>query len=110
MRRYIAQHDEWLKQQLGPQAELPGPEALAIHLHRLQHLQHERLAHLLVLLGFAVMCLIALGLWLAFGGWALFALFALFLVMLPPYVQHYWLLENSVQRWIRACPDLEKRP
>ena len=63
---------------------------------RIGFFSHERLIHLLVTLGFAVFFLIALFMALIKGGVGLFVLAALFLVLLVPYIKHYYFLENSV--------------
>lgn len=65
---------------------------------RIGFFSHERLVHLLVMLGFAVFFLMALFMALINGGEGLYILSALFLVLLVPYIRHYYFLENSVQK------------
>ena len=67
-------------------------------LQRIELYQHERLIHLMVTLGFAIFFLIALSLFLIVGGTGLLVLTGLFLVLLVPYISHYYFLENSVQK------------
>lgn len=72
-------------------------ELASQHEKQLAYFMHERLIHLLVTLTFAI---------LAFGTFfmicfafsiGLLLLFAAFLILLIPYIMHYYLLENSVQ-------------
>lgn len=67
-------------------------------LTRISFYQHERLIHLLVTLAFAVFFLLALFMFLAVGGVGLLILAALFMILLIPYISHYYFLENSVQK------------
>lgn len=75
---------------------------------RIGFFSHERLIHLLVTLGFAVFFLIALFMALIKGGAGLFVLAALFLVLLVPYIKHYYFLENSVQKMYLIYNKLEQ--
>ena len=64
---------------------------------KIQFYQHERLIHLIVTALFAVMEVICVMALLVSGNlWAM-ALMAMILVLLIPYVGHYYFLENSVQ-------------
>ncbi|MBQ3912854.1 MAG: hypothetical protein II694_07770 [Lachnospiraceae bacterium] len=68
------------------------------HLTQISFFMHERLIHLIVTALFAVLTfLVFLALMNSFS-WALAALFAALLVLLVPYIMHYYLLENSVQK------------
>ncbi|MBQ0042551.1 MAG: hypothetical protein KBS85_04395 [Lachnospiraceae bacterium] len=67
-------------------------------LTQIKFFQHERLIHLLVTLFFAiatvgliVICLFTLDLSIAI-------LSGMFLILLIPYIRHYFILENSVQK------------
>jgi len=75
---------------------------------RISFFQHERLIHLLVTMLFAV---------LTFGGicallitelWYLVLIDFLFLVLLVPYVVHYFNLENGVQKLYGLYDELQK--
>ena len=67
-------------------------------LRRIELYQHERLVHLMVTLAFAVLFMLSLFMTLTFGGVPLVILTVLLLVLLVPYIAHYYFLENSVQR------------
>ena len=67
------------------------------HLVKIQFYQHERLIHLIVTALFAVMEMICVATLLATANlWSL-VLMVMMLVLLVPYVGHYYFLENSVQ-------------
>lgn len=60
--------------------------------------QHERLIHLIVTMLFALMTtLVMLGMIITFEP-ILVALMVLLLVLLVPYIRHYYILENGVQK------------
>lgn len=63
---------------------------------RIGFYQHERLIHLIVTMSFAVFFLLSLI--LAYLNTYFLALSALLLVLLVPYIAHYYYLENSVQK------------
>ena len=79
-------------------------------LTQIEFFQHERLIHLLVTLAFAifeVLCVVAISLSYTLGssgccdlggpiGLAVLAI--MILVLLVPYVRHYYILENGVQK------------
>lgn len=68
------------------------------HLVQIAFFAHERLVHLIVMALFALATVIAI-LYLNFSGDVIIAALVLALfVLLLPYVMHYYLLENSVQR------------
>lgn len=72
-------------------------EVLAEHLVQVGFFQHERLVHLLVTLAFAIFTLIGIFAVFLTGEPVAAVLTLLFLVLLVPYVMHYYLLENEVQ-------------
>ena len=67
-------------------------------LQRIAFYQHERLIHLIVTMSFGVFFLLSLVMFLFKGGIGLLLLSALFLILLVPYIKHYYFLENSVQK------------
>lgn len=60
--------------------------------------QHERLVHLLVTILFAIMCIILLCVNLVISNLFLFILEILVIILLIPYVFHYYTLENETQK------------
>lgn len=60
--------------------------------------QHERLVHLLVTLFVALLTVLGFLYFAVFPSVALLCLDVVFLVLLIPYLKHYYFLENQVQR------------
>lgn len=68
------------------------------HLTQIGFFAHERLVHLIVTITFALMTtLVLLGLVVS-DNLMLIALMVALMVLLFPYINHYYLLENSVQK------------
>lgn len=68
------------------------------HLVQIAFFAHERLVHLIVMVLFAIATVISI-LYLNYSGEiVIFALVIALFVLLIPYVMHYYLLENSVQK------------
>lgn len=82
------------------------------HLVQIGFFQHERLIHLIVTVIFALLAVFSIGmafLLMAFGtegagSWLLVV--AAFLVLLIPYVRHYYILENEVQKMYRQYDEI----
>ena len=64
---------------------------------KISYFQHERLIHLIVTVLFAVLEIMAISVCLISPQLAAVVFSIMFLVLLVPYVMHYYLLENSVQ-------------
>lgn len=80
--------------------EEPFDEAFtAYHLTQIRFLQHERLAHLLVMLFVFLAVLIVLALLVTQKSIAFLLLFILLLALAIGYVIHYYKLENTVIKW-----------
>lgn len=73
-------------------------EILQEHLVQIGFFQHERLIHLIVTVTFAILTLMSFVASLVVGMPALLALTLLFVVLLIPYIMHYYTLENEVQK------------
>lgn len=101
-RRYV---DELLQQ-----ASADWRAIIREHLVQISFFQHERLIHLIVTVTFAILEIVVIGLCvMAFTpGVGLLAI--ALLVLLVPYVRHYYILENEVQRMYAQYDKLvEKR-
>lgn len=68
------------------------------HLTQVSFFQHERLIHLIVTVTFAVLTTIALAIYCIAEYIPVLALMALLLILLIPYIGHYYTLENEVQK------------
>lgn len=90
-------------------AGLDWNAVLTEHLVQIGFFQHERLIHLLVTLAFALFTLLSVltALLTEEPGPVLLGLS--FLVLLIPYILHYYLLENEVQKMYRQYDSILKR-
>lgn len=68
------------------------------HLTQISFFQHERLIHLIVTVTFAILEMLAVLIALLFPGIASLLLVFIVLVLLIPYIRHYYILENEVQK------------
>ena len=68
------------------------------HLDKIGFMQHERLIHFLVTMLFAIVLFLVLGIFLVTEAAFLMPLLGLILVLLIPYIFHYYFLENTVQK------------
>lgn len=103
-RKYV---DELLQQE-----ELDWQQIRREHLVQVGFFQHERLVHLIVVVIFAFMTIVSLA--MAFGmmaagveggiGWLV--LTGMFLILLIPYIRHYYILENEIQAMYRQYDAL----
>ena len=79
------------------------------HLVQIAFFAHERLVHLIVMALFALATVISI-LYLNFSGSVvILALVVALLVLLIPYVMHYYLLEDSVQKMYDQYDEMMNR-
>lgn len=71
--------------------------------------QHERLIHLLVTVLFAVLTMAVLLVSMFYVSLPLLLLLLLFLALLVPYLRHYYILENGVQKLYTFYEELLRR-
>ncbi len=70
--------------------------------------QHERLVHLIVTMTFAIATIMTLMGICSTGYIPLYVLMLLLMVLLVPYIRHYYILENGTQTLYRYFDSLEK--
>lgn len=68
------------------------------HLTQISFFQHERLIHLIVTVTFAVLTMLSVGIGLMTDIAQVFLLTVFLLILLIPYIGHYYILENEVQK------------
>ena len=68
------------------------------HLTQIGFFQHERLVHLIVTVTFAILTMMSIIASVMISNPMLLVLTLLFLVLLVPYIMHYYTLENEVQK------------
>lgn len=76
------------------------------HLIQIGFFAHERLVHLIVTVLFALMTMVTILYCNYTGSMIALALTVALLVLLIPYIMHYYLLENSVQRMYVQYDDM----
>lgn len=92
---YLQQIDDFLQ---APPEDTDWDRAIRSHLTQIQFFQHERLIHLIVTVLFALMTTsVVVGLVSSSNIWLALLLIPL-LILLFPYINHYYLLENGVQK------------
>ncbi|MBR4450216.1 MAG: hypothetical protein IKS39_00080 [Clostridia bacterium] len=91
---YVKSIDELLE---GGKPEESWEEEIKKHLIQIGFFQHERLIHLLVTLTFAILTVAAMLVMVISSYLPLAAVFGLLLILLVPYIKHYYLLENKTQ-------------
>jgi len=84
-------------------------EILEEHKIQLGFFMHERLVHLLVTLTFALLGFGTFFMLVMEFSIGMLVLFAAILVLLIPYIMHYYLLENGVQRMYKQYDELRKK-
>lgn len=79
------------------------------HLVRISFFQHERLVHLIVTVTFALLLMAAVILSVLAFSLPVFFLAASILILLIPYIRHYYLLENEVQKMYEQYEQMLKK-
>jgi len=79
------------------------------HLEQIAFFSHERLVHLIVMVLFAVLAFTVFVMTYFAPSIGLIVLFAVILVLLVPYIMHYYTLENGVQKMYKQYDEIVKR-
>lgn len=75
---------------------------------QIQFFQHERLIHLIVTVTFAILTVMSVLGFVATAQIGLLILTGMFLVLLIPYIRHYYILENGVQKLYQYYDEIVK--
>lgn len=78
------------------------------HLTQIGFFQHERLVHLIVTVTFAILTMMSIIASIMISNPMLLVLTLLFLVLLVPYIMHYYTLENEVQKMYTQYDEILK--
>ncbi|MGN0395663.1 MAG: hypothetical protein ACI4EF_09875 [Coprococcus sp.] len=92
IKRYIAYVDALLQRD-----DLDFKEEADKHLRQIGFFMHERLIHLIVMFLFAIATVITCLVFVVSEQITVLLLAIALMVLLVPYIKHYYLLENSVQ-------------
>ncbi len=109
MKKRIQSYMAYMDQQLeNNDSELSYEELCIEHEKQLTYFMHERLVHLLVTLTFAILAFVTFFMAVMNFSMGMIVLFFAFLILLIPYIMHYYLLENSVQYMYRQYDRLQQ--
>lgn len=109
MKKRIQSYMAYMDQQLEHNESGLSYEELCIeHEKQLAYFMHERLVHLLVTLTFAILAFVTFFMAVMNFSMGMIVLFFAFLILLIPYIMHYYLLENSVQYMYRQYDKLQQ--
>ena len=81
-------------------------EVMKNHMVQIGFFMHERLIHLIVTVLFAIGTFMTIFTYLMVDNLGLLFLTLLLIVLLAPYIKHYYLLENGVQKMYRQYDRL----
>jgi hypothetical protein len=105
MEQRILKYRKYIDELLG-QENVDWESVISEHLIQVSFFQHERLIHLIVTVTFALMEVIVMGLCVTAFSPGLGLLALLILVLLVPYVRHYYILENEVQKMYKQYDEM----
>ncbi len=99
MTKYIKNYTKYIQEQI----KLQNITKKLLEYHHLQilHIQHERLIHLIILCLFTILFAGGFALFLVLPSVASACLLIIVAVVEVFYIRHYYLLENTVQKWYR---------
>ena len=110
MRERILAYLSWMNDTLtNPPKDLDYEQLMKRHLREIAFFQHERFIHLIVMFLFAIATIIVLLVTVTNFQISLVALFVALLILLVPYIRHYFLLENGVQKMYYQYDVIYKR-
>ena len=110
--QYRKSIDEWLEktEQSAQVSQEILRDKMEEHLNQIGFFQHERLIHLIVTVTFALLEMLAILLNVISDSLFSILLPVVILILLVPYIRHYYILENEVQkmyvqydRMLRIC-------
>ena len=105
MLKYLAFMDE-ITEKLDAGEEVKLDEIMKNHMVQIGFFMHERLIHLIVTVLFAIGTFMTIFTYLMVDNLGLLFLTLLLIVLLAPYIKHYYLLENGVQKMYRQYDRL----
>ena len=112
MKKYISEYLDEMKSFITSQRGNPDAQKIDAFLEtfsrKIAYFMHERLIHLIVTVLFAILEIMSFLAFVISANLTVIALCVLFLVLLIPYVFHYYFLENSVQEMYKLEDELRK--
>jgi hypothetical protein len=107
---YMKKHESYVQDMLtkNPDEEKLR-ELLVYHDKQIQWMQHERLAHLIVMLFICFFTLLIFGFAMIATSAPSIILFVILLVLSVAYIIHYYRLENGVQKWYLISNQIKQK-
>ena len=105
LKDYLAYMADFVNNEHSDEEYLRGYKDLMI---QISFFQHERFIHLIVTVTFAILSLMGILASLFYPQIPLLILTLLFIILLVPYVRHYYILENGVQELYRRYDTIIK--
>ena len=100
---------EWMENKSTEGSSVQEKEELRREvLIQIQFFQHERLIHLIVTVTFAILTVMSVLGFVATTQIGLLVLTGMLLVLLIPYIRHYYILENGVQKLYQYYDSIVK--
>ena len=104
--KYKAEIDEMLK---NPPKDIDYAEEERKHLIQIQFFMHERLVHEIIMVLFALSTILVFIETVRTAEILFAVLLMALLILLVPYIMHYYVLENSVQYMYEQYDEMERR-
>lgn len=96
---YLKKHEKFVTETLEKKEDFDWNWLRDYHKTQIEYLQHERLIHLMVTLAFALFFIVTILFAVSFEKPVILLVSLFVLILLVPYITHYFKLENGVQRW-----------
>lgn len=110
MKKQILTYQKYINELLDSNRSETNWNVIAkIHLEKIAFYQHERLIHLLVTLAFAVFEFLSIGFCVMSENMMMLVLSGAVLILLVPYIMHYYFLENEVQKMYLVYDEILKK-
>lgn len=106
IKKYLAYIDKLLEED---SKETNWKEEQKKHLVQIAFFAHERIIHLLVTITFAILTVMAFFYTMSNFSIPLLLLIVALLCLMIPYIKHYYLLENSVQKMYEQYDKMQER-
>lgn len=103
---YLKYMDEILDELENKNSKNCFEDIMKNHLIQIEFFMHERLVHLIVTVLFAIGTFMTIFTYLIVENIGLLLLALLLIVLLIPYIKHYYLLENGVQKMYKQYDKL----
>lgn len=109
IRKYMKEHEAAVTARLSIEDDRNMDEFMDRHERMIQHMQHERLIHLMVTLAMGLFLIAILAISMFKPNPLMHILTGLLLILLCFYIAHYYFLENTIQHWYRLMDAMEKK-